>query len=208
MVKSSLPDNVEKPNRKSNLKFVSELTKDCLVETKHTKQVTRIALKLFDDLQSLHHLGKTDRFYLQCAGLLHDIGVHTHGSKGHHKATLNIILSTPILQFSNKERLIIGSIARYHRKALPTTNHDHFKALTMDERKRVSILSGLLRIADGLDYTHRRRIGSVRAHVKDEKIIIECLVRTAPVRKEIESAKAKSDLLAKLYQQKIVFRTQ
>lgn len=96
--------------RKDELKFVKKLGKNCQYEVKHTKQVTRIALKIFDDLQNLHRLGSTERFYLECAGILHDIGVHTQGAKGHHKASLNIILTTPILQFNNKERLIIGSI--------------------------------------------------------------------------------------------------
>jgi len=147
-----------------------------------------------------------DRFYLESAGILHDIGVHTHGARGHHKASLNIILTTPILQFNNKERLIVGSIARYHRHALPSTSHDHFKALNEAERKKVSILAGILRIADGLDYTHQRRIGRVEASFNDHKIIIDCLAHRKPVRKEIKSTMTKSTLFSSIFNREFVLR--
>ncbi len=192
--------------RKSDLKFVYQLAKDCQYEAKHTRQVTRTALKIFDDLQNLHRLGSIERFYLECAGILHDIGVHTQGAKGHHKASLKIILTTPILQFNNKERLIIGSVVRYHRRALPSTSHDHYKALNEDERKKVSILAGILRVADGLDYTHRRRVGHVEASFNDHKIIIDCLVRRKPVKKEMKSAQTKSTLLTSLFNRELVLR--
>jgi len=192
--------------RKSDLKFVHQLAKDCEYEAKHTRQVTRTALKIFDDLQNLHRLGSIERFYLECAGILHDIGVHTQGAKGHHKASLKIILATPILQFNNKERLIIGSVVRYHRRALPSTSHDHYKALNEDERKKVSILAGILRIADGRDYTHRRRIGHVEASFNEHKIIIDCLVRRKPVKKEMRSALVKSTLLTSMFDRELVLR--
>jgi exopolyphosphatase/guanosine-5'-triphosphate,3'-diphosphate pyrophosphatase len=192
--------------RENELKYVHKLAKDCQYEAKHTKQVTRSALKIFDDLQNLHRLGSTERFYLECAGILHDIGVHTQGAKGHHKTSLNIILTTPILQFNNKERLIIGSVVRYHRRALPSTDHDHYKALNEEERKKVSILAGILRVADGLDYTHRRKIGHVEASFNEHKIIIDCLVRRKPVKKEMKSALAKSTLLTSMFDRELVLR--
>jgi exopolyphosphatase/guanosine-5'-triphosphate,3'-diphosphate pyrophosphatase len=110
------------------------------------------------------------------------------------------------LQFNNKERLIIGSVVRYHRRALPSTSHDHYKALNEDERKKVAILAGILRIADGLDYTHRRRIGHVEASFNDHKIIIDCLVRRKPVKKEIKSALTKSTLFTSQVKRELALR--
>jgi len=198
-------NGIEK-HRKNELKFVLKLAKDCQYEAKHTKQVTCIALKIFDDLQNLYRMGSTERFYLQCAGILHDIGVHTEGAKGHHKASLNIILATPILQFNNKERLTIGSIARYHRRALPSIKHDHFKALGEGERDKVTVLASILRIADGLDYSHKRRIGNVEASFNDHKIIIDCLVRRPPIKKESKSAVNKSKLLGSFFKRELDFK--
>ncbi|HEY4384635.1 MAG TPA: hypothetical protein VGN34_09205, partial [Ktedonobacteraceae bacterium] len=47
---------------------------------------------------------------------------------------------------------------RYHRRALPSNHHDEYAALGRAARKRVSILSSLLRIADALDYHHDGRV--------------------------------------------------
>ena len=148
---------------KKDLNFVLKLAKTCNFESRHTKHVTKLALKIFDDLQELHKLGSREKFTLLCAGILHDIGVHTEGPKGHHKTALKIILESPILQFDDKTRLLIGSIARYHRGSLPDVKHDHLKALSSKERDVVSALSAILRVSDGLDYSHKNRIRDVRA---------------------------------------------
>jgi exopolyphosphatase/guanosine-5'-triphosphate,3'-diphosphate pyrophosphatase len=143
------------------LELVNNLAQTCTHEFDHAKHVTYLALRLFDELLHLHQLGAEQRFWLQCAGLLNDIG-WVEGWKEHHKASLQIILSTPLLPFSGKERLIIGSIARYHRRALPDLKHDHYKALEPDEREIVNKLAALLRLADGLDSTHLRRVRDIK----------------------------------------------
>ena len=73
---------------KKDLNFVLKLAKTCNFENRHTKHVTKLALKIFDDLQQLHKLGSREKFTLLCAGILHDIGVHTEGPKAHHKISV------------------------------------------------------------------------------------------------------------------------
>jgi exopolyphosphatase/pppGpp-phosphohydrolase len=192
--------------QKSDLKYVLKLAKSCNFEARHTKQVTKLALKIFDDLQDLHKLGPKEKFTLLCGGLLHDIGVHTEGPKNHHKIALKIILDTPILQFDNKTRLIIGSVARYHRGTLPSTKHDHYKSLTSEERNIVSILSGILKVADGLDYSHKNRIREIRASFIKKIIQFDCLAKKATVKKEISSAVKKADLLRQQFKRDLVFK--
>lgn len=194
--------------QKSQLQSALSLAKQCTYEAKHTKQVTRLALEIFDQLQPLHHMEPEERFYLLCASLLHDIGVHTEGPKKHHKTALKIILDTPILEFSNSERLIIGSIARYHRRALPSKRHDHFAALSPQQRLTVSKLSAILRVADGLDYSHKSRVKGIQITLSKNKIIFTCLVRKRPIKKEINSAEKKSYLLSMLYNREVEFLTQ
>jgi exopolyphosphatase/pppGpp-phosphohydrolase len=156
-----------------HLEAVLKLAQTCEYELTHSHQVTRLALRLFDELEPLHHLGKSERDLLHYAGILHDIG-WVEGWKEHHKVALRIILTTQLLPFSNKERLLVGSIARYHRKAMPNISHDHFAALSVPERKTVEILSGILRLADGLDHAHQNRVRDVTSHVTARKITIRC----------------------------------
>jgi exopolyphosphatase/guanosine-5'-triphosphate,3'-diphosphate pyrophosphatase len=191
---------------KKDLKFVLKLAKSCNFENRHTKHVTKLALKLFDDLQELHKLGSRDKFTLLCAGILHDIGVHTEGPKSHHKTALKIIVESPILQFDDKTRLLTGSIPRYHRGSLPDVKHDHFKALSPKEREVVLTLSAILRVSDGLDYSHKNRIRDIRAGYTKEIIKFDCLAKKPNVNKEISAAVKKGDLLRKILKRDIKFK--
>jgi len=191
---------------KKDLNFVLKLAKTCNFDNRHTKHVTKLALKIFDGLQEIHKLNSQDKFKLLCAGILHDIGVHTEGPKDHHKTALKIILESPILQFDDKTRLFIGSIARYHRGALPDLKHDHFKALSPKERDVVSALSAILRVSDGLDYSHKNRIRDVRVGYTKETIKFDCLAKKPHVRKEVSAAKKKGDLLRKTFKRDLKFK--
>jgi exopolyphosphatase/guanosine-5'-triphosphate,3'-diphosphate pyrophosphatase len=191
---------------RTDLKFVLKLAKSCNFENRHTKHVTKLALKIFDDLQDLHGLGPKEKFSLLCAGILHDIGVHTEGPKDHHKIALRIILESPILQFDDKTRFLIGSIARYHRGVLPDVKHDHFKALSPKEREIVLTLSAILRVSDGLDYSHNNWIRDIRGSFSKEAIKFDCLVKKAHVNKEISAAGKKGDLLRKIFKRDLKFK--
>ena len=189
------------PEQQPVLQAVVRLAQTCEFEVNHTLQVTRLALHLFDELKPLHRLGQRERNWLIYAALLHDIG-WIEGWKEHHKVSLRIILTTPMLPFSNKERLIIGSIARYHRKTLPEEKHDHYAALSQPERHVVCTLAGCLRLADGLDHTHQQRVRDLSCKLSPKKISISC-TSILPDPADSEEAQLKSDLLGRAFHRKI-----
>src|SRR5882724_3268772 len=59
-------------------------------EIVHCRHVRDLAVSLFDQLRSLHHLGPEERAILDAAALLHDIGWSAGGSK-HHKISYTLI---------------------------------------------------------------------------------------------------------------------
>jgi len=178
-----------------------DLAQSCEVDARHAQQVTRLSLRLFDLFADLHQLGSQERFWLQCAAVLHDIG-WLEGWKGHHKATLQIILNTNLLPFDARTRLIIGSIARYHRRALPSQKHDHFAALSAAEQQMVSQLAALLRIADGLDRLHQNTIADLEAQIGEKKVTLRCSVLTRPSA-EATAALDKADLFEQVFNRKL-----
>jgi exopolyphosphatase/pppGpp-phosphohydrolase len=188
--------------QQAGIKAVVQLAQTCDYEASHTHQVTRLALLLFDELEPLHHLGLDQRYRLECAGILHDIG-WIEGWRNHHKTALRIILTTPLLPFNNKERLIIGSIARYHRKALPNISQDNYAAMEPQDRQVVCILSACLRLADGLDHSHHSRVKDLRCRFKTKKIIVECDV-SSESEEEALAAQQRTDLLSEVFQRKVV----
>jgi exopolyphosphatase/pppGpp-phosphohydrolase len=175
------------------LPVVLTLAETCGYESAHTCHVTYLALSFFDQLSGLHRLGLEEKFWLEAASILHDIG-WVDGWRGHHKSSLRIILQTTMLPFTNRERLVVGSIARYHRKALPVEQHDHFNALSFHDRQVVKLLSAMLRVADGLDTTHQGLVKAVEVKVTSRKIDISCKVHL-PITEEPKVAIKKADLM-------------
>jgi len=184
-------------------KFISilNLAQLCEYDAGHSHQVARLALRIFDSLKSLHGLQEKERFWLHCASILHDIG-WLEGQQAHHKASLAIILNAPQLALNNKERLIIGSIARYHRKALPNPDHDHYAALETKEQKVVSKLAAILRVADGLDHSHHSHIRELECQVKKERIRLLCTANTTHLDEERYTI-FKGDLFMIIYKRKL-----
>jgi putative phosphoesterase len=149
------------------------LEKTVPVHADHSRHVASIALALFDDLRELHGLDENARFHLQIASTLHDIG-WLKGQKEHHKVAMDFILGLKNVIPDEQERIVIASIARYHRKADPDDSHPYFERLPDQEREAVRRLSAILRIADGLDWTHSSVVQGVRCAIDTDKVTIFC----------------------------------
>jgi exopolyphosphatase/pppGpp-phosphohydrolase len=172
----------------------------------HARRVMLLSAQLFEATQRLHHLDTQALRMLERAAFLHNTGMMI-AERRHHKHSFHLIKETKLPDFSDKERYEIACIARYHRRALPSLDHEEFAALSRTARKRVSALSALLRIADALDYSHD---GSVLRVVADparcNDTIWTLLLRVRPladIDSELEHAYDKADLFEKVFERKI-----
>jgi exopolyphosphatase/guanosine-5'-triphosphate,3'-diphosphate pyrophosphatase len=130
----------------------------------HARQVERLAVAIFDGLASLHKLGPTARRYLRLAALLHDVGDFIHFAS-HHKHTQYLIEHSEITGLSPTERVLVGCVARYHRRAMPSTRHESYARLDPASRVVVRKLASILRIADALDREHLGKVKDVQVAV-------------------------------------------
>jgi exopolyphosphatase/guanosine-5'-triphosphate,3'-diphosphate pyrophosphatase len=178
------------------------LAQICRYEKKHADQVTRLALRLFDELKSLHRMGRVERSWLKVAGLLHDIG-WIEGRKKHHKTARRIILKTPLLPIRLRERRILGEIVRYHRKALPQLRHPGFRKLAARDRKAVQVLASLLRVADGLDVSHASVVKTLSCHITRTRIAALCRV-AGPADAERAAAMKKGRLVENVFHRNLM----
>ncbi len=174
--------------------------------TLHCKQVTKLAIQLFDETRSLHHLSKKGKEYLINASLLHDIG-YIINSISHNKHSCKFIINNSQLRWNKKKREIIACIARYHRGPFPKKTHKIFAKLSEKKQRIVTILSALLRIADGLDYTHQNSVKSLNVQIDKDKVTIIVIPRNGLTpTTDIERARKKTDLFVHLFHWKdIVF---
>lgn len=189
-------------NRKKTLEACGKFATNRWPDVEHFRQVENLALSLFDALKEEHKLGGRERFWLQCAAVLHDTGLSKQGGK-HHKKSAQIILNSTELPFSSKERRIFACIARYHRKALPKPKQYILQGLNSKTVEKICALAAILRVADALDYTHQAnvKISSVKAGAK--KISVEC-TSTSPSTPEEEAFNKKKDLFEKVFNKKTV----
>jgi len=169
------------------------LARSCEYEAGHAHQVTRLALRLFDELQSIHRAGPDERHLMQCGALLHDIG-WIEGQRRHHKTSQRMILSAD-LPLTDLQRAVVALIARYHRKALPRATHASYASLAAEDQATVRWLAGTVRFVDGLDRTHTDVVQDLRASVTDQVLTVRAIVR-GPAEAERAAATAKGDLLA------------
>ncbi|MCA9399455.1 MAG: metallophosphoesterase family protein, partial [Candidatus Omnitrophica bacterium] len=159
-------------NEKTIIAEVLKLARSCDYEQKHSHQVTKLALKIFDQLKDLHKLDSHRRILLQSASLLHDIG-WVKGRVRHHKTSRDIILKSFSLPLTKEEKLIVAMVARYHRRALPKDSHKYYGELSVRKKEEINKLAGMLRLADGLDRSHVNAVKNLKCLVKAEKIILE-----------------------------------
>jgi exopolyphosphatase/guanosine-5'-triphosphate,3'-diphosphate pyrophosphatase len=69
--------------------------------------------------------------------------------------------------FTDRERLVIAALCRYHRKAMPNGEHSALQGLTPDEKRAVLLTIPILRLADNLDRSHEQRIKAVECKLKE-----------------------------------------
>ncbi|MGA2479650.1 MAG: HD domain-containing protein, partial [Spirochaetia bacterium] len=151
-----------------------QLGRKFLFDETHARHVARLAVSLFDQLSNLHTLGARERRFLATAAILHDVGGFV-SYKGHHKHSQYLISRSELPGFTPKEMVIIGTIARYHRKGPPSSLHPEFALLSPVERERVRKLSALLRIADALDKEHRQKITRIEVGAFDGQVRIRAV---------------------------------
>lgn len=178
--------------------------RDMEVQQFHVGHVTRLALELFDGLAPVHGLGEHEKFVLEAAGLLHDIGHASDEINGsHHKESARLIREHAWREVAPADVELIAQVARYHRKAVPELKHNEFALLPDYERRVVKILAAILRIADSLDRNHEQFIEDVKVAINPQQIIIQLQVK-GPYLREALSAYRKGDLAEAVFKRALV----
>jgi exopolyphosphatase/guanosine-5'-triphosphate,3'-diphosphate pyrophosphatase len=142
------------------------------VSLAHARQVANLANQLFTSLQPLHeltpHIGKL----LEAAAYLHDVG-HFVSESRHHKHSYYLVANSDLPGFTNREREFIANLCRFHRKAMPASDHAALDSLNNDERRALVLLTPLLRIADNLDRSHEKRVENLECLVGNGNVTLK-----------------------------------
>jgi len=145
---------------------VEALAEKYAINIRHARQVASLAGRLFDIFQPIHRLPPAAGKLLEAAALVHDVGHFVSGT-GHHKHSAYLVANSDLPGFTNRERLTVAALCRFHRKTLPQPKKTYFDELDADSKRTVIYLTPLLRLADSLDRSHEGKIKDVSGKLKD-----------------------------------------
>lgn len=191
-------------DRDVRARSVDRLLRRGNTEVLHAAHTARLALEIFDQTHALHQLTGTERELLQYGALLHDIGCYVGYSK-HQRHSYYLITHGDLTGFSADEVEVMGSLARYHKGGGPKERHENWRRLNPYLRAAVEKLAGILRIADGLDRSHRQLVTRVVCRVRSGKVELEATAR-GDCEAELDAARNKADLFERVFDRKTSFR--
>jgi exopolyphosphatase/guanosine-5'-triphosphate,3'-diphosphate pyrophosphatase len=174
-------------------------------DQRHAEHVRELSLMLFDQLQPIHHLPAQARVQLEAGALLHDVG-HMVSHRGHHKHGEYLTLNGDIPGLEGRDRHLVASVVRYHnRKSEPASHHPAYSALNNNDKRTARRLASIVRIAEGLDHSHRERIQNLHASFQRGAVAIQVDAR-GDAAEDLRDAERSSDLFEKEFHVKLYFR--
>jgi exopolyphosphatase / guanosine-5'-triphosphate,3'-diphosphate pyrophosphatase len=175
------------------------------LDQRHTEHVRELSLQLFDRLQPIHHLPQESRVLLEAGALLHDVG-HTVSHKGHHKHGEYLTLNGDIPGLDGRERAVVAAVVRYHtRKAEPAGHHPAYSSLDDGDKPLARRLAAILRIAEGLDHSHRQRVTDLDATFQRGAAGLHLSTR-GDVAEDLRDAARSAGLFEKEFHVRLYFR--
>lgn len=141
-------------------------------QREHAEDVENKSLILFSALRKLHGLGSREKFLLQIAAILHDIGKYLSYNK-HYVNSYNVIMASDILGLSKNEMKIVANVARYHSSEVPSNNHENFISLSEESRIIISKLVAIIRMADALDRSHKQKIKDMEVKYSGNEVVVK-----------------------------------
>lgn len=147
------------------------ISKRYMGSKKRGETLEKIALTLFDSMKKVHGLGARERLLLRLATLLHDCGKYI-SMVNLGECSYSIIMATEMIGLSHMEREIVANVVKFNHEEFEY--YDVAKASTLDPEAYLKIakLTAILRIANGLDRSHKQKFKDVKSVLKENVLTI------------------------------------
>ncbi len=139
------------------------ISKRYMGSKKRGETLEKLTLTIFDSMKKVHGLGKRERLLLRIAAILHDCGKYI-SMMNLAECSYNIIMSTEIIGLSHTEREIVANVVKY--------NHAVFDYSQNIDYLTIAKLTAILRVANGLDRSHKQKFKDVKTVLKDGNLVI------------------------------------
>ena len=149
-----------------------QISKRYMGSRKRAETLESLTMTIFDSTKKLHGLGKRERLYLQIAAILHDCGKYI-SMVNLGECSYRIIMATEIIGLSHLEREIVANVVKFnHEEFLYYEALSRESSLDRQSYLTVAKLTAILRIANGLDRSHKQKFKDVKALLKDRELIL------------------------------------
>lgn len=152
-------------------RVVQTLSRKYGISAPHASKVAHLAGVLFRSLRVLHGLTPEQGQLLEASAHLYNIGHYVNESR-HHRHSHYLVANADLAGFSDKERLIIAHLCRYHRKSTPQPSHLEFQTLDSESRRIVVLLTPLLRLAVALDRSQEQLVEDIEMSLEDKTVTV------------------------------------
>lgn len=150
----------------------ANISKRYMGSKKRSETLESITTTIFDSMKKIHGLGKRERLYLRLAAILHDCGKYI-SMMNIGETSYQIIMATEIIGLSHTERKIVANVVRFnHSRFVYYRQQTDQSRLDRDSYLIVAKLTAILRLASGLDRSHKQKLTGLKATLKDNKLIL------------------------------------
>lgn len=174
------------------------ISKRYMGSKKRSETLEEICLTIFDSMKNVHGMGQRERFLLQLSSILHDCGKFINMSNV-GECSYNIIMNTEMIGLSHAERQLVAYVVKF--------NHDAFQYyaelvatsdLTRQDYLTIAKLTAILRVANGLDKSHKGKFKQIKAQRKEQKLVLTVDAST-DILYEQEMFRQKADFFAEVF---------
>lgn len=152
---------------------LDNILKNYHVNLTHCKQVQKLALLLFDQLQELHQLDYSCRQALKAGAMLHQVG-HIVNYYHHNTHSFYIILNSPLHGLFHREKVMAAFIAScHHNGRLKQMTKKYKSILLSDDSKKIRILSLFCLVASLLDRCQNSWVKHLDCHISKKEVRIQ-----------------------------------
>ena len=150
---------------------VRNISKRHMGSRKRGETLEKIALTIFDSMKKVHGLGQRERLLLRLAALLHDCGKYV-SMVNLGECSYSIIMATEIIGLSHMEREIVANVVKFNHEEFEYYEVLRTSIMDREAYLKIAKLTAILRVANGLDRSHKQKFKDVKTVLKDDVLTI------------------------------------
>ena len=175
---------------------VADLLDHYLVDPAHARHVANLSLVLFDLVAERYGLNPEQRHLIEIAALLHNVGLRVD-PPNHHLVGRDIVLRHRLAGLTKREQLLVAALVAFHRKRVRASLEPAYLALGRRAQQEALRLAAILRVADGLDYSHTQQTSLIAT--ESTEVGLRLFLRGPRAAEDAGQALAKADLWQRVF---------